>query len=604
MREFTVGIGGAAGDGQASTGDVLARLVARAGLHLYASSSYQSVIRGGHTWLSMRIADAPVGSVGDRLDAILALNAETVEFHARDLSAGGAILHAQGRVAVDPARLPAGARAIALPVREILAPLGDVLPVMQNTVLLGGLVALLGRPLESLEAVLGTMFGKKSAELVRQNVEAARGGFRAAAAALGPGWMGPGLSGDGVRRAVLTGNEAMALGAVAAGCRFYCAYPMTPASSILHWMAARGSRLGIEVRQTEDEIAAMNMCVGAGIIGVRAMCGTSGGGFALMTEAVSEAGMLEAPVVIVEAQRAGPSTGLPTKTEQSDLRLVLGAGQGDYPRAIFAPTDLLDAFATMEEAFNVAERFQMPVIVMSDLLLSEHHETADPAAFRFAFRIDRGEIAEEFNPAAGPYLRFRDTPTGVSPRALPGTKGCEHLASTDEHDERGVNVANVLTHPPTRKRMMDKRMRKVETLATGIPAPALLGDPDASVVLAGFGSTKGAMLEAAAILSAAGTRVAILPIRNIHPFPAEAVRRALAGRDVLVVENNATAQFARHMRAEAGVEASGHVLKYDGEPFAPGQIAEAVRAFEKEKRPKGFRFACLTPAETPKALQA
>lgn len=598
--EATVGIGGAAGDGQAATADALALVAARSGLHLYVYNSYQSVIRGGHVWLRMRISQEEVETHGDRLDVLVALDAEAVHRHAGELSEGGVILYNSDRVEVGG--LPAGRTAIPFGVKALTAKLGPQLAVQQNTVLLGGLVHLLGLSIEKLDEAIGKQFARKGAPVVAQNVALARAGWEHARASAAPLPIAASWSFSGRRRPVLTGNEAFAMGAVAAGCRFYAAYPMTPASGILHWMAAHAEQCGVVVKQAEDEIAVANMVIGAGHAGARAMCATSGGGFALMTEAIGMAGMIEAPSVFVLVMRGGPSTGLPTKTEQADLNQAFGASQGDYPRVILAPADVQDCFQTMEEAFNLAERWQLPVIVLSDLLLSEHNQTVEPDAFDFRFRIDRGQVVQG-PPDVGRFLRYRMTESGVSPRAWPGTPGTVFHAGTDEHDEQGVLISDLFTHPPTRRRMVDKRARKLEALRRTLAPPALDGPADAPLTLVAWGSTKGVVREARALLEARGIAANHLHVRYLVPFQSREVGAILERAErTLVIENSASAQFARHLRAETGHAADGVVLKYDGEPFSPREVADAVEAFVRAGGRPGFRHVCETPDVSPVAF--
>jgi 2-oxoglutarate ferredoxin oxidoreductase subunit alpha len=598
--EVTVGIGGAAGDGQAATADALALVAARSGLQLYVYNSYQSLIRGGHVWLRMRIAQEGPQTHGDSLHVIMALDQEAIARHAGELSEGGVVLYNADRLKADA--LPAGRLALPFPVKALTASLGAVLPIQQNTVLLGGLIHLLGFSIDKLEEALAKQFGKKGAAVVGQNVALARAGWEHAKKSFAPLAVAGRWSFGDERRCVVTGNEAFAMGAVAAGCRFYAAYPMTPATGVLHWMAAHAEACGVVVKQAEDEIAVANMTIGAGHAGARAMCATSGGGFALMTEAIGMAGMIEAPVVFVLVMRGGPSTGLPTKTEQADLNQAIGASQGDFPRVILAPSDVYDCFRTMEEAFNLADRYQLPVIVLSDLLLSEHTETVDPARFDFRFRIDRGQLASA-PPADGRFLRYRITDDGVSPRALPGTPGTVFHSGTDEHDERGILISDVSTHPPTRRRMVDKRARKVEALRRELPPPVIEGSADAPLTLVGWGSTKGVIGEARAILAERGVKTNHLHIRYLHPFQEREVSAILQrSHRVVVVENSASAQFARHLRAETGLSAHALVLKYDGEPFTPLEVAGAVERYVKAGAPPGFRHVCETPDASPVAF--
>ncbi|HET7841814.1 MAG TPA: hypothetical protein VFM21_09420, partial [Terriglobia bacterium] len=381
-----------------------------------------------------------------------------------------------------------------------------------------------------------------------------------------------------IRRPFATGNELFALGAVAAGCKFYSAYPMTPASSILHWMAGHGEKCGVVVKQCEDELAVVNMAIGAGHAGVRAMCGTSGGGFALMTEAIGMAGMIEAPVVVIEVQRGGPSTGIPTKTEQGDLNQVLGASQGDFPRVIIAPVDTADCYWSAVEAHNLAEKYQLPVMIISDLYVSEHPETIEADALRHDVPIERGDLITKWSKQNGPYKRFANTASGISPRALPGTAGTEYVAATDEHDEFGITISDVFTSPPVRRKVMERRMKKMELVANELKPPVLEGPGDAPVTLVGWGSTRGVIREARALLEAEGVATNHLHIKYIHPFHAREVNAILqrCGK-ILAVEGNFTGQFARLLRSETGIGVEGLILRYDGEPFEPRFIAEEVK---------------------------
>ncbi|MBI1951612.1 MAG: 2-oxoacid:acceptor oxidoreductase subunit alpha, partial [Acidobacteria bacterium] len=576
MNEVTVGIGGAAGDGLDKTGDTLAKTAARLGLYVYAYNSYQSVIRGGHIWLRLRLGERPLHSHGDHLNALIALNQDSIERHAPEIEPGGVLLYNANKL-----RLNLGLREqvkpLPLPVGELTRTLGRVQPIMQNTVALGALVYLMGLEFEVATGVLADTFRHKGQDIVDQNVALLRAGYGYVREKLAP--IGPRWTFTRTRRPFITGNEAFAIGAVAAGCKFYSAYPMTPASSILHWMAAHGERCGVVVKQCEDELAVANMAIGAGYAGVRAMCGTSGGGFALMTEAVGMAGMIEAPVVFVEVQRGGPSTGIPTKTEQGDLNQVLGASQGDFPRIIMAPGDTADCFHSVVEAFNLAEKYQLPVILISDLLLSEHPQTIEPDDLSARVPIDRGQLVTEWHGKDGPFKRFAFTPTGISQRALPGTANAEHVAATDEHDEEGILISDVFTNPAVRRKMAEKRMRKLDLALRELPAPRLLGPADAQVTLVGWGSTRGVIAEAIQQLAADGIRASQLHFKYLLPFHAPEAAEILASCiKTISIENNSTGQFARYLRGETGHAVSTQILKYDGEPFEPQQIAERVKA--------------------------
>lgn len=583
MREVTIGIAGAAGDGIDKSGDTLAKTSSRLGLYVYAYNSYQSIIRGGHIWLRVRVGEEKPYSHGDQLNLLIALNQDSIERHAPEVLPGGAVIYNSDKFKLDPVLLRDNVLAVPLPIATLTKPFGKFLPVMQNTVALGALSFLTSLDFETLAGVLADTFQHKGQAVIDQNVNIARAGHDYAKEHFVP--LGYEWNFTRIRRPFITGNEAIAMGAVAAGCKFYSAYPMTPASAILHWMIAHADRCGIMVKQCEDEIAVANMAIGAGHAGVRAMCGTSGGGFALMTEAVGMAGMIEAPVVIVEVQRGGPSTGIPTKTEQADLNQVFGASQGDFPRIIVAPADITDAYYTAAQAFNLAEKYQLPVLILSDLLLSEHPETIEADALRHDVPIDRGELLTEWPSNNGAYKRFRFTESGVSPRVLPGTANATYVAATDDHDEEGILISDMFTTPPVRRKIQEKRMKKLDLALKELDSPKLEGPAEAEVTLLGWGSCKGVIQEAAEILTAAGIPTNRLHFKWLLPFHAkEAIEILKRCKKTICVELNYTGQFARHLRAETGYSVHDRIVKYDGEPFEPHHIVEEVRCIMEGRR--------------------
>ena len=575
MSDVIVGIGGAAGDGIDKSGDTLAKTAARSGLYAYAFNSYQSVIRGGHIWLRLRIGQEKVHSPGDRLHALIALNQDSIERHAPEVESGGAILFNADKLRVNiPVR--DNVLTVPLPVAELAKPLGAIQPVMQNTVALGALVFLVGLDFDVAVSVLADTFAHKGQAVIDQNVGVAKAGFNYARDRFVP--LGYKWTFSGKRRPFLTGNEALSIGAVAAGCKFYSAYPMTPASGILTWMAEHSERCGVVVKQMEDELAVANVAIGAGYAGVRAMCGTSGGGFALMTEAIGMAGMIEAPVVIVEVQRGGPSTGIPTKTEQADLNQVYGASQGDFPRIIIAPKDTRDCFDSAVEAFNLAEKYQCPVIIISDLLLSEHPETIEPEHLTADVPIDRGYVVSEWKDGNGTFKRYAFTKSGISPRTIPGTADTLYIAATDDHDEEGVLISDVFCNAAIRRKISEKRMKKMDLALGDLPAPKIEGPADADVTLIGWGSSEGVIREAVQQLNSSGIRANQLHFKYLLPFHSKEAGEILKRtKRTICVEVNATGQFARHLRAETGHTVSEQILKYDGEPFEPAQITAQVR---------------------------
>jgi 2-oxoglutarate/2-oxoacid ferredoxin oxidoreductase subunit alpha len=581
MQEtFAIGIGGAAGQGVATPGDIFAKIFSRRGLNLNAYNAYQSIIRGGHTFLTIRTGTEKVTNMGDRIDLLIPLNQDSMDRHLRLLGRGAACIY--NADTITPASPADGVQLCPLPVSQ----LADIArnKVAQNTLAIGAGLHMMGVGFQALENVLGEQFKKKGEAVVTENVGIARAGYDYAAAHF-TAFPNP-LPKTENRYAILSGNIAMAMGGAAAGVKFYCAYPMSPSTGVLHWMAAHARKAGIMVRQVEDEIGVINMAIGAAHAGVRAMCATSGGGFALMSEGLGMSAMIETPVVVIDCQRAGPSTGVPTKTEQGDLWQMLGAAFGDYPRVIVAPLDITDCFKLIPEMFNLVDRFQCPGLVLCDLLLSEGRLGVDPKDLDFSPPIDRGELITHTHGNAGgsaagkngDYLRYRNTESGISPRAIPGVPGYIHTAATDEHQEDGVLISDEFTNPAKRRAMMEKRMRTVAGIEAAVSPPTLSGPRDADVTLIGWGSTKGVIEEACEILNEQGISANQLQIRWLVPLHGEAILEILGGtRHAIIVENNYSGQFARYLRSETSFVADGHIRKYDGEPFMPHHIVEAVK---------------------------
>src|SRR5712671_7527416 len=454
-KSFAVAIGGAAGQGVATPGDIFAKIFSRRGLHLNAYNAYQSIIRGGHTFLTVRTGPDPITNMGDRLDLLIPLNQDTMDRHLSLLASGAACLYNADQI--HPGTAAAGVQLCPIPVSK----LADITrnKVAQNTLAMGAALSMMGVGFPALESVIAEQFRKKEKSITDENVSVARAGYDYATENFKPfAWPLPMTEN---KYAVLSGNAALAMGGAAAGVKFYCAYPLSPSTGVLHWMADHARKANIMVRQVEDEIGVINMAIGAAHAGVRAMCATSGGGFALMSEGLGMSAMMETPVVVINCQRAGPSTGVPTKTEQGDLWQVLGAAFGDYPRVIAAPLDIGDSFKIIAEIFNIADRFQCPGIVLCDLLLSEGRLSVDPKDVDFAPVIDRGELitAASAGPnGGGVYKRYKITESGISPRAVPGVPGYTHTAASDEHDEDGVLISDEFTNPTKRRAMMAKRM--------------------------------------------------------------------------------------------------------------------------------------------------
>ena len=567
--DFALAIGGEAGQGIATPGDVLARIFVRRGLHLNTYNAYQSIIRGGHIFLTIRVSDHEINTHGDKLDLLVCLNQDTMNRHLGLMGPGGRVIF--NGDSISPSGEGNGAELCPVPVAALTKSRNKL---MQNTVAVGAIMGLLGLDFQVLEDSLTLRFQRQGQAVVDENVGVARAGYDYAEANFNP-FPEPLPSGP-KPLAIWSGNDALAMGGAAAGVKFYAAYPMSPATGVLHWMAQNARNLGIIVRQVEDEIAVANMVIGAAHVGCRAMCATSGGGFALMSEAIGSAGMMEIPAVFINVQRAGPSTGVPTKTEQGDLWQVLGASQGDFERLVVAPRNALDAFHTVPELFNLADKCQCPGIVISDLLISEGRFSVDPDQIDMHPSIDRGELITEPSATDG-YFRYRNTESGVSPRALPGVEGYVHVVATDEHDEDSTLISDEFTNPHKRRMMVEKRARKFKSIVETIEPPRLEGPEEAEVTLVGWGSTYSVIQDAAELLKLQGVTINHLPIKWIVPFHAEAVTSILSrAKRTIIVENNYSGQFYRFLRSETGFTVDGHIRKYDGEPFAPHHIVDGV----------------------------
>jgi 2-oxoglutarate ferredoxin oxidoreductase subunit alpha len=568
--DLAIAIGGEAGQGIATPGDILARIFVRRGLHLNAYNAFQSIIRGGHIFLTLRVSDDEIQTHGDKLDILLCLNQDTMDRHLNLMGPGSKVIYNSDTIQPGPAA--DGVGLCPIPVSELSESRNRLI---QNTIAVGVMSALVGLDFETIEDSLSLRFQRQGENIVSENVGVARAGYDYAKANFEafPDFLPSGEKPLGV----WAGNDAIAMGAAVAGVKFYAAYPMSPSTGILHWMAQNARNLGIMVRQVEDEIGVANMVIGAAHTGVRAMCGTSGGGFALMTEAVGAAGMMEIPVVYVDVQRAGPSTGVPTKTEQGDLWQILGASQGDFERFVVAPKNALDAFNTIPELFNICDKAQCPGIVLADLLIGEGRFSFDPDDLDMHPAIDRGELITEGSLSGESYQRYKDTESGISPRAIAGLEGYVHVVATDEHDEDGILISDEFTNPHKRRQMVEKRARKFQNLIDDVPTPELEGDPDADVTLIGWGSTYGVIKEAIEQLKSQGVTANQLPVKWIIPLHGDEIINILSkSKKTIIIENNYSGQFARFLRSETGFAPDGHIRKYDGEPFMPHHITDGV----------------------------
>jgi 2-oxoglutarate ferredoxin oxidoreductase subunit alpha len=562
--DVTIRITGGAGQGVHTAGGLLSRLAVAAGHHFHATQDYMSRIRGGRNSYSVRIREIPVRAGRRLADIALSLDPSLLPQILSSVAPAGIVV----------CDLPAGeagsadSRVIAAPLKELSVAAGS--PILANIVGTGIVARALGISPETVERILPLEF---KGDFLEKNRVAAR---------LGAEWA-QGRVPDSFRlpenafqaRVILSGNEALSLGAVAGGCKFAVGYPMTPGSGILLGLSVDGPPLGLVFEQAEDEIAALNMAIGASYAGARAMVATSGGGFALMVEALSLAGMLETPVVVALGMRPGPATGMPTRTGQEDLAFALSAGHGEFPRLVLSPGSVEEAYTLAHHALEMSEAYQVPCILLTDQYLADTVVDADPGDFP-TLPVNRRIVRGSGVPrnADGKYRRYAITESGISPMAVPGEPGITVVSDSDEHTEDG----HITEDHAVRVGMVEKRIRKGEALAMETLPPLLSGPPDGEVLLIGFGSTKGVIAEAREVLSAGGVAAAAVHLRQVAPFPARAVSEILDRyRTALTVENNRTGQLARLIRAETGREVSGTIARFDGLPFTPEELARGVK---------------------------
>ena len=572
--DFVIAVGGAPGQGIETAGKSISQICARYGLNVFTYTAYQSLIRGGHSFLTIRISSEPVANHGDKIDLIIALDANSVEKHVPHVSPGGALIYNSDDVKQEPER--DDIQLCPISYKELTND-PDRKKIMLNVCASSVALQLVGIDLAVLEdIIILSLLKRKGQAIVDANIAAARASYDYAAEHFMP--FDVQFEKQDPPLAFGSGNMLMAMGGASAGVKFYAAYPMSPSTGILHWMAPNARDLGIIVRQCEDEISVINMVIGAAHTGARAMCATSGGGFALMSEAIGSAGMMEIPIVVVNVQRGGPSTGLPTKTEQGDLWQILGASQGDFPKIVVAPTSIMDGFNTIPELFNLVDKFQCPGMVLTDLSLAEGHTTFVPDSINWQPEIERGELITEQGQTDSEYLRYQITDNGISARAIPGTPGHMHVVATDDHDEDGSLISDEFTNPHKRRDIMEKRQRKMEGIVEILPPPTLEGPEDAEVTLIGWGSTHGVIGEAAQLLAEAGIATNHIHFKWLYPMDEDAVNEVLSkAAHAIIVECNYTGQFARFLRGETGFKADSQIRKYDGEPFMPHHIVDGAR---------------------------
>lgn len=576
VNNMSIRIGGDAGQGVESSGAGLSLALARAGLHVFSMQDYRSRVRGGHNFYQIRVSHRPIYSHSDPPELLLALTKNTVEMDADLLPAGAGVIFDEGFGIATADLANKGLRPFPLPLGRLAEEHGS--RVLMNTAAVAAAAGIIGLDLQMIEDVIAENFKSKGERIIKDNLAVADAAYDLARRKYASGFEWKVSPPNGKRRMLINGNQAIGLGALAAGCRFISAYPMTPATSIFEFLASVADSFGVVTKQAEDEIAAICMAIGASFAGVRAMTATSGGGFSLMTEALGLAGMVEVPLVVVDAQRGGPSTGLPTRTEQSDLLFTIHASQGEFPRFVLAPGTIQECFQLTAKAFNLAEKYQMPVIILTDQFLAGSLQTIDRQALNHGLiTIDRGKLltAEEAAKLPNGYHRFELIADGVSPRALPGYPETVHAISSDEHDIDG----NISEEIEIRHAMMRKRMTKERTAERDVESPKLFGPAKADLTLVCWGSSCGPVREAMELLNARGHKVNLIHITHLWPFPSDAVvRQFKQSRRTVTIEQNYTGQLSKLIRMTTGLAPDQKILKYDGRPYSPEEIAATIEA--------------------------
>lgn len=559
--DISVVLCGQAGQGIQTVERLLTRIVKTAGYNVFATKEYMSRVRGGMNSTQIRISQNPVKAFIGRTDILVPLNKGAIEHLGKRISCETVLLGEKDICGDD---LPAKNRLIDIPFTQMASDIGN--KVYSNTVAIGALMALLGLNLSTGLDCLRRFFAGKSDQIVSKNIEAAKKGYERATGMTDFEKTKFSLrSGAKVQNHILVnGAEAVGLGAIAGGCNFISSYPMSPSTPVLVFLAQHGREFGLIAEQAEDEIAAMNMAIGAWYAGARAMVTTSGGGFALMTEGLSLAGMLESPIVIHLAQRPGPATGLPTRTEQADLDLALYAGHGEFPRIILAPGTLEDAFHLMYKAFDLADKFQVPAIVLTDQYFIDSYYNTIP------FDLANAHIEKDSIETGRDYNRYRLTKNGLSPRGIPSFGRGLVCVDSDEHDEQG----HITEDLELRIKMVDKRLRKLELIKQEIIPPELIGPKNYKKLVICWGSTFNIVCEAVNNLDRNDT--AVLHFKQVYPLHDSAAESINKADKTIVVESNATAQFAKLLKTYANIDVDNKVLKYDGLSFAADELAETI----------------------------
>ncbi|VVB76196.1 2-oxoglutarate synthase subunit KorA [Candidatus Tiddalikarchaeum anstoanum] len=563
-------IGGEAGYGIQNAGMTVSKIFKELGLYVFATLEYPSLIRGGHNTFTVRADNDRITSEILPVDILVCLDEATLNLHKDELTKDGAIIY-DNALNVKAKKIRKDIRLLPLPILEFSKQYGADFKVMMATFAIGATIKLLGISTQVAEQVITMQLSTKGQDVLNSNFEALNNGYNELKTAAFKIEMKPKKKREDL--ILIDGNTAIALGAIRSGCKYFSAYPMTPSTSIMEYVAKNQEKHNMIMHQAEDEISAINSCLGASYAGIRSMTATSGGGFALMNEALSLSGSSEMPIVIVLGQRPGPATGLPTRTEQGDLLYAVHGGHGEFPRIVMAPGDVTECFNMTLDAFNMADKYQIPIIILTDKHIAASVETT--TEFKSDnYKIDRGELLLKVNTKLRlkeKFKRYAFTKTGVSPRTIPGVSNGMQCSIGDEHDEEGYIIEDAVG----RKRMYEKRANKNKGIIKSLNNKCIevFGNKNAKTAIISWGSNKGIILEALKSLK----NCKLIQVKILHPFPGAELAKKVGRSKIIIVEQNGTSQLGQLIKQNTSLKISDYLLKYDGRAFTPEEIINHMR---------------------------
>ncbi len=568
--DLSIRISGEAGQGLKTIGITLTQIFDKAGLNIFANQDYMSRIRGGNNYFQVRISNKPLYTLRDKVDILVALDKMSIDIHKKNLNKEGIIIADLEKFKLDDDKKIF----FNAPVYGLAQKHGGK-DIYSNSVAVGILANITGIDLELVKDILKVSFQGKSEEIINTNINCLVSGYEYSENNFKDNKFKFKLNKDSIKKIIIDGNQAIGLGAIKAGCKFYSAYPMTPSTSIMDTIAYYSNDYNIIVEQAEDEIAAVNMVIGASFAGARAMTSTSGGGFALMQEGISLSGMTETPIVVVDAQRPAPATGFPTRTEQADLDFVIHAGHGEFAKVVFAPGTIEEAFNLTIKAFNIAEEYQIPVIILTDQHLADSYKNIEVFDMN-KIKVKRFKISKEKSKTVKNYKRYELNESGISPLAVPSWINDVIYCDSDEHTEEG----HITEDGEIRNKMIEKRFfKKINRLTDEIEPPVVYNLKKAKIILIGFGSTFGVLKEICDNFK--DFKIGMIHLPQVLPFPAKEVLKIIKEQEqdlelIFTVENNAGAQLAKLLRKETGILVNNTILKYDGRPFNLDYLIEEI----------------------------